>query len=284
MPDPKVRHSMPAETAAALSFHGHPIHARRDGEVVNITDMWKAAGSPKDKRPVDWLRSAEAEGMKKSLKTLMVGNSHDCLVETRKGNPAFGGGATWAHWQLAMAYAQSLSAEFHIWCNDVVRGYMQGRPPASTGRADWDRILAAVLLAEDEPLEEYEAMMPASLVGKLVALDKQKWNGGRHPRYLRSTNKALWNRVLSREVGALLTERTPQPCKGNSYAMRLTAAGQEVWRRALITIENCATDAESKEHFWNLIDRHFGAGLLQIRFPFARLAAKSDDRPSPGAA
>ena len=37
-------------------------------------------------------------------------------------------GATFAHWQIALAYAKYLSPEFHMWCNEVVREKMEGAP------------------------------------------------------------------------------------------------------------------------------------------------------------
>ena len=36
-------------------------------------------------------------------------------------------GATWAHWQIALAYAKYLSPDFHMWCNEVVRERMEGK-------------------------------------------------------------------------------------------------------------------------------------------------------------
>ena len=51
----------------------------------------------------------------------------DGLVVTARGN----GGSTWAHWQLALAYARYLSPAFHAWCNAVVRNAVErfGGPP-----------------------------------------------------------------------------------------------------------------------------------------------------------
>jgi hypothetical protein len=37
---------------------------------------------------------------------------------------------TFAHWQIALAYAKYLSPKFHMACNDVIRAHMEGaRPP-----------------------------------------------------------------------------------------------------------------------------------------------------------
>jgi hypothetical protein len=68
---------------------------------LNLTDMWRAAGADPSKRPADWLRSQQAREFMAFLED--VGNSH--LLEREAGNPRQGdGGATWAHWQLGMAF------------------------------------------------------------------------------------------------------------------------------------------------------------------------------------
>ncbi len=92
--------------------------------MINLTNMWKAWGKDvhniaviKAYRPVEFLRSASAIKFIDSLaKELKVGYSH--LVKTVRGGKRPG---TWAHWQIALAYAKYLSDEFHIWCNEVVR-------------------------------------------------------------------------------------------------------------------------------------------------------------------
>jgi hypothetical protein len=54
----------------------------------------------------------------------IVGISYDELFQiVRDGSDP----ATWAHWQIAMAYAKYLLPEFHAWCNEVVRAHMEQR-------------------------------------------------------------------------------------------------------------------------------------------------------------
>ena len=53
----------------------------------------------------------------------------DGFVATARGRL----GGTWAHWQLALAYARYLSPAFHLWCRTVVRAALvwhDGRPVA----------------------------------------------------------------------------------------------------------------------------------------------------------
>jgi hypothetical protein len=34
-------------------------------------------------------------------------------------------GGTFAHWQIALAYAKYLSPEFHIHCNNIIRRFVE---------------------------------------------------------------------------------------------------------------------------------------------------------------
>ena len=132
-----------------LTYEGTAI--RRRGEMLNLTDMWHAAGSPAYRRPPLWLdmeetkrfrafgrrrwsyrADSEAEASGVADPNITHGDvwtaGGDDLVTTARGRH---GGGTWAHWQLALAYAKHLSPAFHAWCNDVVRNAMQrfGGPP-----------------------------------------------------------------------------------------------------------------------------------------------------------
>jgi hypothetical protein len=98
---------------------------RDDGDFLCLTDMWRAGGADANKRPAQWLRLPGTLEFAEYLRDSIVGNSHNTLSRAESGQQ----GATWAHWQLAMAYAKYLSPEFHAWCNEVVRAVMQGRPP-----------------------------------------------------------------------------------------------------------------------------------------------------------
>ncbi|PWC96921.1 KilA-N domain-containing protein [Azospirillum sp. TSO5] len=109
---------------------GEVIHVR--GEMLSLTDMWRAAGCPTDRRPGDWLDSADAKRFVSFLAdTLNLGITHDGekvenshLLRIAKGR----NGGTSAHWQIGLAYAKYISPEFHMWANSVVRERMEGKP------------------------------------------------------------------------------------------------------------------------------------------------------------
>lgn len=109
---------------AQITYHGVIIHDRQ--EKLSLTDMWRASGADESRRPVIWLGSAEAKRFIEFLaETLNVKNFDFEIIQTVRGGNAAG---TWAHWQVALAYAKYLSPEFHVWCNTVVRERMEGKP------------------------------------------------------------------------------------------------------------------------------------------------------------
>lgn len=102
---------------------GSPIVLDLTRKRISLTDLWKAIGSPENKRPVDWLRTESAQSLATYLADEMkVGVAH--LYTTNPG----GGGGTWANWHLGLAYAKYLSPRFHVWCNEVIRSVMSDNP------------------------------------------------------------------------------------------------------------------------------------------------------------
>ena len=45
-----------------LIYEGTPIRLR--GAMLNLTDMWKAAGRPDNRRPTDWLSLEETKRLR----------------------------------------------------------------------------------------------------------------------------------------------------------------------------------------------------------------------------
>ncbi|KQT59976.1 hypothetical protein ASG52_19820 [Methylobacterium sp. Leaf456] len=102
-----------------LTYGGKPIHDR--GEMVSLTDMWRAAGADPSKQPAKWRELPSTRDFAAHLADVILRKSEDGLFESRRGV----GGGTWAHWQLALAYARYLNHDFHAWANKVVRERMQ---------------------------------------------------------------------------------------------------------------------------------------------------------------
>lgn len=124
------------DAARTLTYEGTDIRQR--GLMLNLTDMWRAAGSPAYRRPAIWLAMEETKRFRTYARWRWSDIGHvepgpnvthgdiklaepDGLVATTRGQR----GETWAHWQLALAYARHLSPAFHAWGNAVIRTAME---------------------------------------------------------------------------------------------------------------------------------------------------------------
>lgn len=137
----------------SLVYNGLVIRDRN--QMLCLTDMWKAAGSPETARPTDWL----VQDGTRAFVGYIVGHlnaSQDGIIQTERGR--YGG--TWAHWQVGMAYAQYLSPQFHAWCNSVVRSHMEGRLAPVAGyvaQADFNQFAGQVVSAITSMQEHFDA-------------------------------------------------------------------------------------------------------------------------------
>ncbi len=96
------------------SYKGSEISfMNNDSVMINATQMAK----PFDKRPIDYLRLPSTNELIKAI----VRKSHiaeNQLVITERGglNPG-----TWFHEDIALDFAQWLSVDFRLWCNDRIK-------------------------------------------------------------------------------------------------------------------------------------------------------------------
>jgi len=107
-------------TTLPQSFNYNSKTINNRGEMLSLTDMWKAAGSPDNKRPDDWKKDSSNRSFIAHV-SLMLNTPEKGIWKGIRGNK----GGTWAHWHIALAYAKYLSHEFHVWCNTVVRERME---------------------------------------------------------------------------------------------------------------------------------------------------------------
>lgn len=212
-----------------LIYNGAEIRDR--GEILCLTDMWKAAGSDESKRPIDWLRLPGTQEfvswVAESLNMADVGKSHFGLVETKRGGNEKGG-STWAHWQIGMAYAKYLSPEFHAWCNSVVRDHMQGRlnPP------NMQDMLRSLLR---ETVSETLTQMVPSIIEARLATD---------PRVALSDDYISTNDLLiemgadqrgRRDLGKMVTHRLKRACDQLQVEPRHDRRGVLLFPRSIIS-------------------------------------------------
>lgn len=201
------------EPSNGLAYNGVTIRER--GEMLSLTDMWKAAGSPANREPFNWSRF-EGKGFIES-----VARDQNLIGTQVLDKKAGRGGGTFAHWQIGMAYAQYLDHDFHKWCNDVVRSHMTAEEmpdeppvPAIANHGDdmgallelvsdlQSTLMAAVQRSDSHALDRVEDVKAALLHYMKVQL--------KEPSYaffddVRARNKAAFDRdaLVIREMRTL---------------------------------------------------------------------------------
>jgi len=90
-------------------------HINFDNDMLNLTGLWKQAGSPKNKRPIDWYKIESTSQLIEAV-SVMFQSGQKPLWSTRRGgnNPG-----TYAHKSIALAYAKYLDAKLHVLVNEV---------------------------------------------------------------------------------------------------------------------------------------------------------------------
>lgn len=162
---------------ATLVYNGEVIRDR--GEMLSLTDMWKAAGGDLSKRPAKWLELPTSRRFIEHV--AMVQNVRETdLFRISKGR----GGATFAHWQVGIAYAKYLSDDFHMWCNQVVRERMEGRSVPAPGivrelDSEVRKIIGGILksVIHHELCEVVPALVRAELAAQHIAIRRGKTAG-----------------------------------------------------------------------------------------------------------
>ncbi|WP_339381856.1 KilA-N domain-containing protein [Dendronalium phyllosphericum] len=146
-----------------LHYEGYLVHRRASDGLVSLTDMWKAAGQPANKSPRDWKRLDKTQELLENLafgtgiSPVRVKTQRSKLSKARYITSEILGiletvkhgrhPATYGTPELAIDYAQILSAKFHQWTLTVLKerieeevnpelAYKRGRDRAIQG---WKR-------------------------------------------------------------------------------------------------------------------------------------------------
>lgn len=106
-----------ADGYAMMPYQGAVIAWDTDGGMVCLTDLWRAAGSPENKDPAQWLRLPSTQEYIEACARRGIGmcGTHTENVYSRKGGA--GGGGTWREKIVGLAYAQNLNADLYVACN-----------------------------------------------------------------------------------------------------------------------------------------------------------------------
>jgi hypothetical protein len=90
------------------------VNIQINGEMMNLTDLWKAAGSPKSKDLRFWLRQdGTVELINSVCRKLNVIQNHVLIVKRGRS------GGTWGHKLIALSYAGYLDKKIEVAVNQV---------------------------------------------------------------------------------------------------------------------------------------------------------------------
>ena len=112
---------IPDQSRIAFVYNGQTV-TFDENRFIDVTQMWRASGSPPMKKFAEWRRYSGATFITDLAKEHRVGIAH--LIRVTRGggsNPS----STSAHWQVALAYAKYLSNEFHRFVNEAFREWAE---------------------------------------------------------------------------------------------------------------------------------------------------------------
>ncbi|MGO4334937.1 KilA-N domain-containing protein [Labrys sp. KB_33_2] len=199
--------SLNSRNSQILAFDGRAIRDR--GDMLSLTDMWKAGGSDPQQAPAKWRALPTTKSFVEHVE-VTIGKSDTELFKVQNGGKSPG---TFAHWQIALAYAKYLSPEFHVWCNTVVRERMEGGSasihpaapaPSSSAHCAREARLSYnhyMKMARMMKIEGNQAVISASnAVKSTVGIDMMAAMGVTH--LIAPSDNAVMNAtVIGRELG-----------------------------------------------------------------------------------
>lgn len=216
-----------AGSGRGLVYNGTEI--RDKGDMLSLTDMWKASGGPSGRAPSDWSDLASTKEFVSAVEASF--NAGKPGIITKKGR----GGGSMAHWQIGLAYAKYLSPEFHMWCNTVVRAHMEGKPasghlPAET-LAQIERSFGIMRMLAHKVTEMEKALplIASEMADRIVTARlaesailirqgktaKQIWDAAGLPKRIRGSSTWLGNKL--EKGGAMMPGRADR----GDFAIRL---------------------------------------------------------------
>ncbi len=76
-----------------LSYNGIDVRNSNDGEMLNLTDMWKACGSDPSKRPAKWMETDAAKDFVEYVReNIGIRRTDTDIIRKESGGKGGGGG------------------------------------------------------------------------------------------------------------------------------------------------------------------------------------------------
>lgn len=154
-------------TNQIFQYNGSPITFQKgDSVMVNATEMAKPFG----KRSNDFLSSKSTKELICSLSIKTGISATDLVIVNQGGNNQ----GTWMHEDLALVFAQWLSPDFYLWCNDRIKELLT---TGVTTVANDDEAIAYAMSVLQKRLEQAKvekAMLEADNAAKEETIELQQ--------------------------------------------------------------------------------------------------------------
>jgi hypothetical protein len=130
------------------SYQGREIAFDPSARMWNLNAMYQAAGAASHKSPHKWLAQAQAGELLEALaaEEQQLGEITPSLVVAREGR----NGGTWAHWQIAAAYAHYLNPRFYFQWNRWALAYSQSQQQTAISSSQLDTVITRINALEAE--------------------------------------------------------------------------------------------------------------------------------------
>lgn len=186
-----------------FQYNGSPITFQKgDSVMVNATEMAKPFG----KRCNDFLSSKSTKELIVSL-SAKTGISATGLVSVNQGGNNQG---TWLHEDLALIFAQWLSPDFYLWCNDRIKELLQYGMTATQPTLEQminnpDLVISLATQLKNEREEKQRLQAQAEQQQTIIELQEKEIKQAApkvnyYDNHLLSTN-ALTTTQISKEIG-----------------------------------------------------------------------------------
>ena len=230
---------------AVFQYEGSPITFEdKDGKLmVNATEMAKPFG----KQAKDWLKHDQARRVIEAVaaRTNVLARN---LVIVENGN------GTWMHEDVALVFAQWLSTEFYLWCNDHIKELMtRGATSLSSGAYDTKKEISKVE-AEFIAANYVAEGLNMNDNSKLVLYNSIKNNYG----------LTLELPAYTKSEGTLFS--ATELLKRNGYAIS-TKAFNTILQSNDIIEQKTRKSHNGMKRFWSLKDSRYGENQVSPHNP-----------------
>lgn len=203
-------------------FEYNSVLLKFDAEMISLTSLWEMAGKPENQSPYKWSRLPETKRLIDQILAEKGIPKRD--IKTLYSAKAGKGGATWAHWKLALDYAGYLSIElkslFLGWMRDRIQEDANPDLAVERGR---DRAIAT--WRKQGKSEEWIQQRIEGKLQRYQFTDTLKDHGVTKPHQYAACTNAIYVPVLGSTAKEIKEQRAIKRLRDGMSRVELMAVG-----------------------------------------------------------